>query len=119
VLIYAPAVVAVLRLPKAPVAGGAAPPPVLASIAEGFAFLRREPRLIGALLVTLLFNLFGWPFTSMIPVIGVYAGPEEGHVRVHVWLGEGAAVVGEAAAVMAALRGWSLYFPRRRPRIHW
>ena len=31
---------------------------------------------------------------SMIPVIGVYAGPEAGLVRVHVWLGEGAAVVG-------------------------
>lgn len=31
---------------------------------------------------------------SMIPVIGVYAGEEEGFVRVHVWLGEGAAVVG-------------------------
>jgi signal recognition particle receptor subunit beta len=31
---------------------------------------------------------------SMIPVIGVYAGAEEGYVRVHVWLGEGAAVVG-------------------------
>jgi MFS family permease len=43
---------------------------VLASIAEGFALVRREPRLVGALLVTLLFNLFGWPCTSMIPVIG-------------------------------------------------
>lgn len=31
---------------------------------------------------------------STIPVIGVYAGLEEGFVRVHVWLGEGAAVVG-------------------------
>jgi hypothetical protein len=31
---------------------------------------------------------------SMIPVIGLYAGSEEGFVRVHVWLGEGAAVVG-------------------------
>jgi signal recognition particle receptor subunit beta len=31
---------------------------------------------------------------SMIPAIGVYAGPEEGFVRLHVWVGEGAAVVG-------------------------
>jgi signal recognition particle receptor subunit beta len=30
------------------------------------------------------------------PVIGVYAGLEDGAVRVHVWLGEGAAVVGAA-----------------------
>jgi len=31
---------------------------------------------------------------SMIPVIGVYAGPEENFVRVHVWVGEGAVAVG-------------------------
>jgi signal recognition particle receptor subunit beta len=31
---------------------------------------------------------------STVPVIGVYAGEEEGFVRVHVWLGEGAAVIG-------------------------
>ena len=30
----------------------------------------------------------------MIPVIGVYAGAEDGQVRVHVWVGEAAAVVG-------------------------
>ncbi len=38
---------------------------------------------------------------SMIPVIGVYAGPEEGFVRVHVWLGEGAAVVGAPVVTQA------------------
>jgi MFS family permease len=70
VLIYVPAVVAVLRLPRTPPAPGAVVLPVLASIAEGLALVRREPRLVGALLVTLLFNLFGWPCTSMIPVIG-------------------------------------------------
>jgi MFS family permease len=70
VVIYAPAVVAVLRLPRTPPAPGVVRAPVLASIAEGFALVRREPRLVGALLVTLLFNLFGWPCTSMIPVIG-------------------------------------------------
>ena len=70
VVIYLPALVATLRLPVVPTAPAAAVPPVLASIAEGLALVRREPRLIGTLLVTLLFNLFGWPFTSMIPVIG-------------------------------------------------
>lgn len=70
VLLYIPAVVAVLRLPATPPARETAAPPVLASIADGFRFLRREPRLVGTLLVTLLFNLFGWPFTSMIPVLG-------------------------------------------------
>jgi hypothetical protein len=38
---------------------------------------------------------------SMIPVIGVYAGLEEGFVRVHVWLGEGAAVVGAPVVTQA------------------
>ncbi|WP_170979572.1 MFS transporter [Roseomonas sp. HF4] len=69
VVVYLPGLVAVLRLPAAPPAR-AVSPSVLASIAEGFLFLRREPRLFATLLVTLLFNLFGWPFTSMIPVIG-------------------------------------------------
>ncbi|WP_198369830.1 MFS transporter [Roseomonas rosulenta] len=70
VALYIPAVVAVLRLPRATPAPGASVAPVLASIAEGLALVRREPRLVGALVVTLLFNLFGWPCTSMIPVIG-------------------------------------------------
>jgi hypothetical protein len=38
---------------------------------------------------------------SLTPVIGVYAGPEEGFVRVHVWLGEGAAVVGAPVVTQA------------------
>mgnify|MGYP001373238459 CR=1 FL=1 len=79
VAIYAPAVLAVLRLPRTPPAPGAVTLPVLASIAEGLALVRREPRLVGALTVTLLFNLFGWPCTSMVPVIGtdrLALGPE-------------------------------------------
>jgi MFS family permease len=70
VLLYLPAVVAVLRLPRTASVRGVERPSVLASIAQGLALVRREPRLVGALLVTLLFNLFGWPCTSMIPVIG-------------------------------------------------
>ncbi len=79
VVLYLPAIVAVLRLPRTPPAPGAVTLPVLASIAEGLALVRREPRLIGALTVTLLFNLFGWPCTSMVPVIGkdrLELGPE-------------------------------------------
>ena len=52
---------------------------VLARIAEGMRFARQDARLHGTLVVTLLFNLFGWPTTSMIPVIGrdIFAlGPE-------------------------------------------
>ncbi|HXK12325.1 MAG TPA: GTPase domain-containing protein [Vicinamibacteria bacterium] len=38
---------------------------------------------------------------STIPVIGVYAGLDEGFVRIHVWLGEGAAVVGAPVVTQA------------------
>jgi MFS family permease len=44
--------------------------PVLARIAEGLRLVRNERRLIGTLVVTIIYNVFGWPFTSMIPVIG-------------------------------------------------
>jgi MFS family permease len=44
--------------------------PVLARIAEGLRLVRSDRRLIGTLVVTMIYNVFGWPFTSMIPVIG-------------------------------------------------
>jgi MFS family permease len=52
---------------------------MLARIAEGLAIVRGDKRLIGTLIVTIIFNVFAWPFTSMIPVIGrdrLLLGPE-------------------------------------------
>jgi predicted MFS family arabinose efflux permease len=52
---------------------------VLARVAEGLRRVRSDRRLIGTLAVTMIYNLFGWPFTSMIPVIGqnqLGLGPE-------------------------------------------
>ncbi len=52
------------------------PPPadatrsILAHMAEGLALVRREPRLVATLTVTVIYNMFAWPATSMIPVIG-------------------------------------------------
>ena len=37
---------------------------------EGLALVRRDPRLIAVLAITVIYNMFGWPFTSMVPVIG-------------------------------------------------
>jgi MFS family permease len=78
VLMYCTALWAVLtvhsRMPHA--AGSGA---VLAQIAEGLALVRTDRRLIGVLIVTVIYNIFAWPFTSMIPVIGrdrLYLGPE-------------------------------------------
>ena len=52
---------------------------ILARIAEGLAIVRADKRLIGTLIVTIIYNVFAWPFTSMIPVIGrdrLLLGPE-------------------------------------------
>ena len=75
---YGTALLAVLtirsRIPRA--AGSGA---VLARFAEGLAFVRADKRLIGVLVVTVIFNIFAWPSTSMIPVIGrdrLHLGPE-------------------------------------------
>lgn len=51
---------------------------VLARMIEGFIVVRRNRKLVAILLVTVFYNLFGWPFTSMIPVIGhdsLHLGP--------------------------------------------
>ena len=78
VLMYCTALWAILtirsRIPRA--AGSGA---VLARIGEGLALVRTDKRLIGVLVVTVIYNLFAWPFTSMIPVIGrdrLHLGPE-------------------------------------------
>jgi predicted MFS family arabinose efflux permease len=42
---------------------------LLANIADGFRAARRDERLRGTLIVTIVANVFGWPCTSMIPVI--------------------------------------------------
>ena len=70
VVCYALALVSALRLQHrnavAPMAGGA----VFAHIIEGLLLARRDRRLVAILTVTVIYNVFGWPFTSMIPVIG-------------------------------------------------
>ena len=62
------------RIPRATDSGA-----VLTRIAEGLALVRTDKRLIGVLVVTVIYNIFGWPFTGMIPVIGrdrLNLGPE-------------------------------------------
>jgi MFS family permease len=44
--------------------------PVLREMRESIGLGLREPRLRAVLVVTIVFNLFAWPCTSMIPVIG-------------------------------------------------
>jgi MFS family permease len=79
VLLYAIALAAALRVRYRNSAMPADAGAVLARIAEGFALVRGNPRLVGVLTVTVIYNLFGWPCTSMVPVIGhdqLGLGPE-------------------------------------------
>jgi MFS family permease len=65
-----------IRSRIAPATGSGA---VLARISEGLRIVRGDQRLIGTLTVTIIYNVFAWPFTSMIPVIGrdrLLLGPE-------------------------------------------
>ncbi len=39
-------------------------------IREGIAFVRRDRAIVGALVVTIVFNVWAFPYTAMIPVIG-------------------------------------------------
>jgi len=43
---------------------------VLERMIEGLVLVQRDPRLSGTMIITVIYNTFGWPFTSMIPVIG-------------------------------------------------
>ncbi|SKA30208.1 Predicted arabinose efflux permease, MFS family [Enhydrobacter aerosaccus] len=78
VAMYVTALVAALsvraRIAAAPGAGA-----VLARTWEGIAIVLADRRLAATMAVTVIYNIFAWPFTSMIPVIGrdqLHLGPE-------------------------------------------
>jgi MFS family permease len=63
-----------VHIPPSPGAGA-----VLRRAWEGIAVVLADRRLSAILTVTIIYNIFGWPFTSMIPVIGrdqLLLGPE-------------------------------------------
>jgi MFS family permease len=70
VLCYLVALAAALRVRHRNTAVPTGSQSVLARIIEGLALVRRDPRLVATLTVTVIYNMFGWPATSMIPVIG-------------------------------------------------
>ena len=79
VVLYAIAVLAALRVRYRNNNAPATSDSVIARIAEGLRLVRRDRRLVGTLTVTVIYNVFGWPFTSMVPVIGqdrLLLGPE-------------------------------------------
>lgn len=106
VVLYATSLVAVLGLHKRNRATMRARVPVLAGIAEGIRLARHHEKLFGTLVVTIIYNLFAWPFTSMVPVIA------QGH------LGLGAAGTGVLASMdgLGAFIGALIVAVAARPR---
>jgi MFS family permease len=79
VVLYAVAVVAACRVRYRNSFPPTTADSVLARVAEGLRLVRGDRRLIGTLTITVIYNVFGWPFTSMVPVIGqdrLQLGPE-------------------------------------------
>lgn len=68
--LYAIALVAALRIQIRSRTGVTDTASVLQRVREGLAWVRGDRRMTGVLLVTVIFNIFGWPCTSMIPVLG-------------------------------------------------
>jgi MFS family permease len=82
--------------------------PVLARVRDGLSAVANDRRLAAILAVTVVFNIFGWPFTSMIPVIGrdqLALGPEG--------VGLLTSIDGVGAFVGALVLAWRL-----APRFH-
>lgn len=77
VLMYATAITAGLAVrTRIPASHGGG---LLARTREGLAIVLADKRLTATLIVTVIYNVFAWPFTSMIPVIGrdrLDLGPE-------------------------------------------
>jgi MFS family permease len=68
--LYTPALVAALRIGMRRQTTAARRVSFITSMREGLAWLHRDRRLIGVFVMTIIFNVFGWPATSMVPVIG-------------------------------------------------
>jgi MFS family permease len=67
---YLAATVITLRVRHRNPAGPSSAAGILERMIEGFLLVRRDRRLTGTMIITVIYNTFGWPFTSMIPVIG-------------------------------------------------
>ena len=68
--LYLAALLAVYRLPPPPAAGPTGGDSLWASLTDGLRYVRGNRELTGTLLITLVFNLWAFPFVSMVPVLG-------------------------------------------------
>jgi len=70
VLCYLVAVAAALQVRHRNDVAPAKSAGLIARMIAGLALVRRDRRLAATLVITVIYNVFGWPFTSMVPVIG-------------------------------------------------
>jgi MFS family permease len=68
--LYAPALAAALRIGMRKHAAHARTVSFVTSIRESIGWLKRDLSVTGVLVMTVVFNVFGWPALSMVPVIG-------------------------------------------------
>jgi MFS family permease len=68
--LYTPALIAAARIGMRRQTAGSTRSSFIASIREGLVWAHRDGRLTGVFVITIIFNIFGWPSTSMVPVIG-------------------------------------------------
>lgn len=68
-LLYAASLAAAWRIGAGGAQMPARPTSFLTGLRESFAWLRGDRNVVGVFVVTVIFNVFGWPYTSMIPVI--------------------------------------------------
>lgn len=68
--LYAVGLLALFWLPWRDTGGSGSGPGLWRSILEGMQHIRGNRTLVGTLLITIIFNLWGFPFTAMVPVIG-------------------------------------------------
>ncbi|MCB2000174.1 MAG: MFS transporter [Rhodoferax sp.] len=69
-LFYLPVLVALTGLSRQPVAADLARPSLRGLLVRGLQAVRASPALRAVMWITIVFNLFGWPVLSMVPVIG-------------------------------------------------
>lgn len=70
-VLYAVGFILVLRVAyRSSAQPSAAPSHYLTNIVEGLRFIRRQRMIVGALLITVIVNMFAVPFTALVPVIG-------------------------------------------------
>lgn len=72
-LLYLVAVAAATRIRAGSVAAEPRGKPVLREMRASFGLASRLPRLRAVLVVTVIFNVFAWPCTSLVPVVGQVA----------------------------------------------